>query len=314
MDSSATSHEVVTNLRRSLESVIRGKSEVIERVLVGLLAGGHVLIEDVPGVGKTTLAKAIAKLCNIDNVRVQFTPDLLPSDIVGSPVLDPRDGSFTFRRGPIFAQVLLADELNRASPRTQSALLEAMNEGQVTVDGQTYPLPRPFLVLATQNPVEHQGTYPLPEAQLDRFLLRVGLGYPALEDELQMVLSRQRVDPLDALTPITDAATVIALQARVRDLTVKEPVARYLLRLVTATRSHRDLALGASPRGTVALFRAAQAMAFVRGRDYVSPDDVQSIALPVLAHRVQLSPQARYSGASNEAVVSEILASTAVPT
>lgn len=287
---------------------------MIERVLVGLLAGGHVLIEDVPGVGKTTLAKAIAKLCNIDNIRVQFTPDLLPSDIVGSPVLDPRDGSFTFRRGPIFAQVLLADELNRASPRTQSALLEAMNEGQVTVDGQTYPLPRPFLVLATQNPVEHQGTYPLPEAQLDRFLLRVGLGYPALEDELQMVLSRQRVDPLEALAPITDAATVIALQARVRDLTVKEPVARYLLRLVTATRSHRDLALGVSPRGTIALFRASQAMAFVRGRDYVSPDDVQSIALPVLAHRVQLSPQARYSGASSEAVVSEIVASTAVPT
>ncbi len=309
-----SSHETVARLRRALESVIKGKSEVIERVLVGLLAGGHVLIEDVPGVGKTTLAKAIARACNVDCVRVQFTPDLLPSDIVGSPVLDPRDGTFTFRKGPIFAQVLLADELNRASPRTQSALLEAMNEGQVTVDGQTYPLPRPFLVLATQNPVEHQGTYPLPEAQLDRFLLRVGLGYPTLEDELAMVLSRQRTDPLDALEPITDAASVIALQKLVREVTVKEPVARYMLALVTATRAHKDLALGVSPRGTIALFRATQAMAFVRGRDYVSPDDVQAMALPVLAHRVQLSAQARYGGASAEGVIAEALGSISVPT
>jgi MoxR-like ATPase len=309
-----SSHETVARLRRALESVIKGKSEVIERVLVGLLAGGHVLIEDVPGVGKTTLAKAIARACNVDCVRVQFTPDLLPSDIVGSPVLDPRDGTFTFRKGPIFAQVLLADELNRASPRTQSALLEAMNEGQVTVDGQTYPLPRPFLVLATQNPVEHQGTYPLPEAQLDRFLLRVGLGYPTLEDELAMVLSRQRKDPLDALEPITDADAVMALQKLVREVTVKEPVARYMLALITATRSHKDLALGVSPRGTIALFRATQAMAFVRGRDYVSPDDVQAMALPVLAHRVQLSAQARYGGVSAEGVIAEALGSISVPT
>jgi MoxR-like ATPase len=303
----------VGRLRRALESVIRGKSEALERVLVGLLANGHILIEDVPGVGKTTLAKAVARCCDVRCVRVQFTPDLLPSDILGSAVLDPREGSFTFRPGPVFAQVLLADELNRASPRTQSALLEAMNEGHVTVDGQTHPLPAPFLVLATQNPGDHQGTYPLPEAQLDRFLLKIGLGYPALEDELALVLSRQRTDPLDTLSPVTRAEEVLAMQAAAREVLVKEPVARYILAIVTATRTHRDLSLGVSPRGTIALFRAAQALAFLRGRAYVSPDDVQNLALPVLAHRLQLSAQARYAGGSAESVLTELLREIDVP-
>ena len=300
-------------MRSALQSVIRGKAEVIERVLVGLLANGHVLIEDVPGVGKTTLAKAVARCCDVRCVRVQFTPDLLPSDILGSAVLDPREGSFTFRPGPVFAQVLLADELNRASPRTQSALLEAMNEGNVTVDGQTHALPAPFLVLATQNPADHQGTYPLPEAQLDRFLLRVGLGYPAPEDELALVLARQRKDPLESLSPVTHAEEVLAIQRAVREVLVKEPVARYILALVTATRTHRDLSLGVSPRGTIALFRATQAQAFLRGREYVSPDDVQGLVLPVLAHRVQLSAQARYAGGSAESVLNEIVQGTDVP-
>jgi MoxR-like ATPase len=301
-------------IRRALGRVIHGKSEVIDLLLVGALAGGHVLLEDVPGVGKTTLAKALARAFRAAFTRVQFTPDLLPSDILGAQILSPKEGILSFHRGPVFTNVLLADEINRASPRTQSALLEAMSEAQATVDGVTHPLPSPFLVIATQNPVDYQGTYPLPEAQLDRFLLRIGVGYPAPADELAMLYSRQREDPLAAVEPVADTGELLAMQAAVRDVEVKEAVARYLLRIVTATRDHRDIELGTSPRGALALFRAAQARAFLDGRRYASPEDVQSLAGPVLAHRLGLTAEARYGGSTATAVLAGIVQSIDVPT
>jgi len=282
-------------------------------LLTAILAGGHVLVEDVPGVGKTTLAKAIARVFHVEFSRVQFTPDLLPADIIGSPVLDPRSGSFTFHRGPIFTHVLLADEINRASPRTQSALLEAMSEAQVTVDGTTYPLPPPFFVFATQNPHEFSGTYPLPEAQLDRFLVRVGLGYPAESAELEMLYTRQTEDPLDRLEPIASRDDLLEMQAAVREVELKPAVGRYLLGLVTATRGHADVVLGASPRGTLALFRAAQARAYAQGRGYVTPDDVQALAAPVLGHRLALTPEARYGGRGATRVLEDVVRSLRVP-
>jgi MoxR-like ATPase len=294
--------------------VIRGKDEVIELVLGGLLAGGHVLLEDVPGQGKTTLAKALSRAFAMQFARVQFTPDLLPADILGSMVLQPREGTFSFQTGPIFTNVLLADEINRASPRTQSALLEAMNEAQVTVDGRTHPLPEPFFVVATQNPVDFQGTYPLPEAQLDRFLLRFGLGYPPPDAELEVLFSHRTSRPLDAVVPVADAAALLATQAEVRAVEVREPVARYLLRVVAATREHRELELGVSTRGALAYFRAAQARAFLAGRGYVSPEDLQALAVPVLAHRVSLTPQSRYGGSTPAATIATILAGVEVPT
>ncbi|MFO0759291.1 MAG: MoxR family ATPase [Byssovorax sp.] len=300
-------------IRASLSSVIQGKPEVIDLLLVGVLGGGHVLVEDVPGVGKTTLAKALARTFRATFTRVQFTPDLLPADILGSQILNPREGTFAFHRGPVFTHVLLADEINRASPRTQSALLEAMSESQATVDGITHPLPQPFFVIATQNPVDYQGTYPLPEAQLDRFLLRIGVGYPRPEDELLMLFARQRKNPLDAVEPVADLADLLAMQAAVRDVEVKEPVAKYLLRIVAATRDHKDLDLGVSPRGALAFFRAAQARAFLDKRTYVSPDDVQALAGPVLAHRLLLTTQARYGGVSATSVLSGVVESIGVP-
>jgi MoxR-like ATPase len=244
---------------------------------------------------------------------VQFTPDLLPSDIIGSPVLDPRAGSFSFHKGPIFTHVLLADEINRASPRTQSALLEAMSEGQVTVDGTTYRLEPPFVVFATQNPHEFSGTYPLPEAQLDRFLVRVGLGYPSASAELDMLYARQSRDPLDQLEPVATRDDLVAMQAAVRQVEVRPAVGRYLLSLVTATRDHADIVLGASPRATLALFRAAQARAFLEGRAYVTPDDVQVLAAPVLGHRIALTPEARHGGRGAARVLEGVLQSLRVP-
>jgi MoxR-like ATPase len=313
MAASAATSAAIERIRVALRRVMIGKDDVLDLLLIGVLGAGHVLVEDVPGVGKTTLAKALARALQLTFTRVQFTPDLLPTDILGSQVLSPREGTFTFQRGPVFTNVLLADEINRASPRTQSALLEAMNEGQATVDGVTHPLPQPFFVLATQNPVDYQGTYPLPEAQLDRFLLRIGLGYPSRAAERDMLFSRQRSDPLALVEPVCDGEALARMQAEVREVEVKEPVADYLLTLVGKTREHRDLALGVSPRGALAFFRATQARALLRGRSYASPEDVHALAVSVLAHRTQLGTEARYGGTTAEAVVASILREVGVP-
>jgi MoxR-like ATPase len=305
---------LLSRIRAAVSRVLVGKPEAVELLLTAILAGGHVLLEDVPGVGKTTLAKAIARVFHVDFSRVQFTPDLLPADIVGSPVLDPRTGSFSFHRGPIFTQVLLADEINRASPRTQSALLEAMSEAQVTVDGTTYALSPTFFVVATQNPHEFSGTYPLPEAQLDRFLIRVSLGYPAESAELDMLYARRNQDPLETLQAVATHADLLAMQAAAREIEMTPAVGRYLLGVITGTRGHADVMLGASPRATLALFRAARARAYLVGRSYVSPDDVQALAEPVLGHRLALTPEARYGGGRAARVLQHILQGLRVPT
>jgi MoxR-like ATPase len=303
----------LSSLQAQLGCVILGKPEAIEHVLVALLAGHHLLMEDVPGVGKTTLAKALARCFSGEFRRVQFTPDLLPADILGSSVYSPRDGSFTFKEGPVFANVLLADEINRASPRTQSALLEAMSEGQVSSEGVTRVLPSPFLVLATQNPVEFHGTYPLPEAQLDRFGLRIGLGYPAAEQEADVLFSQAERHPLESVTPVLSAADVLSLQGECRHIRVERSLGRYMVARAEATRRHPSVRLGCSPRGTLALFRAAQARAHFEGRAFVVPEDVKLQAVPVLAHRLGLETKARYTGVSKEDIVREVLESVPVP-
>jgi MoxR-like ATPase len=300
-------------LKTQLGRVILGKAEALDHMLVALLSASHLLLEDVPGVGKTTLAKALARSFAGDFKRVQFTPDLLPTDILGSSVFNPQDGSFTFREGPIFTHVLLADEINRASPRTQSALLEAMSERQVSLEGATRQLPNPFLVMATQNPVEFHGTYPLPEAQLDRFGLRLSLGYPLMEQEEQVLYSQVERHPLDDLKPLLTAEMVLALQAAVRSVRVDRQIGRYIVQLADATRHHASVELGCSPRGTLNLFRAAQARAFLEGRDFAVPEDVKLEAVPVLAHRLTLETKARYGGVSKETVVRDILAQIPVP-
>ena len=299
-------------LKAQLGGVILGKEEAIDHVLVALLSGNHLLLEDVPGVGKTTLAKALARSFEGHFRRVQFTPDLLPTDILGSAVYNPRDGGFSFQEGPVFTHVLLADEINRASPRTQSALLEAMSEGQVSSDGDTRPLPSPFLVVATQNPVEYHGTYPLPEAQLDRFGLRLSLGYPGAEEEVDVIFSQAERHPVDTLEPVLSAEDILALQALVRKVRVERRLGRYVVSLAEATRRHPSIQLGCSPRGTLMLVHAAQARAFVVGRDFVTPEDVKAEAVPVLAHRLGLETKARYSGVSKEETVREILASVPI--
>ena len=309
----ASDRERLVALKEQLARVILGKGEALDQVLVALLSGSHLLLEDVPGVGKTTLAKALARSFAGDFKRVQFTPDLLPTDILGSSVYNPRDGSFSFKDGPIVTHVLLADEINRASPRTQSALLEAMSESQVSIEGVTRPLPEPFLVIATQNPVEFHGTYPLPEAQLDRFGLRLSLGYPAAAEELEVLFGQLRRHPLEDVRPVLDAATVLALQAEVRTVRVERTLGAYVVALSNATRQHPSVQLGCSPRGTLALFRAAQARALLHGRDYAVPEDVKIEAVPVMAHRLGLETKARYAGISKESVVQDVLAAVAVP-
>ncbi|NLF16732.1 MAG: MoxR family ATPase [Lentisphaerae bacterium] len=306
--------ELLSRLKANLCQVIRGKEAVVERFLVALLANGHVLIEDVPGVGKTTLAKALARSLQADYRRIQFTPDLLPTDIVGGMIYSPKTGEFSFRPGPVFCHVLLGDEINRASPRTQSALLEAMSERQVTSEGERRELPRPFLVLATQNPVEYHGTYPLPEAQLDRFAMRLELGYPDEESELAVVLDQRSTHPLEALRPVADTLDLVAAQEAVCRIHVEASVVRYLTRLVRATRDDPRLRLGASPRAALVLFRTCQALALLRGRDYVVPDDVRELAVAVIAHRLFLDTKASYSGTRKQDIVIELLDRLAPPT
>ncbi len=300
-------------VQANVARVIIGKAEATELLLVSLLVEGHVLIEDVPGTGKTTLAKALARSLDCSFARIQFTPDLLPSDVTGLSIYNQRTQEFEFRPGPVFSNILLADEINRATPRTQSALLEAMQERQATVDGQTYPLPRPFLVLATQNPIELEGTFPLPEAQVDRFLMQVKLGYPTEAEEEEILLRYQQDDPLALLKPVATDADVLALQAQVRTLHVNPDVRHYIARVTRATREHAAVELGVSPRGTLALFKASQALAALRGRDFVIPSDVQHLCPPVLTHRVHISPQVRLRGRTPIQVVAEITDSVPVP-
>lgn len=301
------------NLRANLRAVILGKEHTIELLTVSFLAGGSVLMEDVPGVGKTTLAKALAQSLQARFHRVQFTPDLLPADILGTSIYNPQDGSFSFREGPVFCHILLADEINRASPRTQSALLEAMSEGQATVEGVLRRLPQPFIVLATQNPVEFHGTYPLPEAQLDRFMMRLDLGYPDRDAEVTMLYAQQSVKPVDRVEPVIELDDILAMQEAVRAVHVDPAVAQYTVALAVATRHDERLKIGVSPRGSIMLFRAAQAAAFGAGRDYVLPDDVQAMAGHVLPHRLILTSKARYGGTTPASIVEEIISQTAAP-
>ena len=301
-------------LRRNLETVIRGKAGALEVLAIALAAGGSVLMEDVPGVGKTTLAKALARSIDAKYHRVQFTPDLLPGDILGSSIYNPVDGVFTFREGPIFCNILLADEINRASPRTQSALLEVMSEQQVTIEGHCHKLEAPFLVLATQNPVEYHGTYPLPEAQLDRFLVQLYLGYPDAETERDILFAQAESHPLEVLEAVLTREDVLAIQGAVRAVRVEKSVAAYMVALTGRTREDARLRLGCSPRASLMLFRAAQAAAFSAGRDYVLPDDVQRMAPHVLAHRLMLTSKAKYGGTGKAEVIEDLLKDVAVPT
>ena len=295
--------QVTTNV----EKVIVGKRSAIEMALVALLCDGHVLIEDVPGVGKTMLARALAASLGLSFKRLQCTPDLLPNDITGVSVLNQKTGEFEFRPGPAFAHVLLADEINRATPRTQSALLEAMGERQVTVDGVTYPLARPFIVLATQNPIEYEGTFPLPEAQLDRFLMRLSVGYPDAAEESRILRRLQREHPIESLGQVVEGAVLPDLARQAWEVHVDDTVESYVVRLVQATREHPDLALGASPRGSLALFKTAQALAALQGRDYVLPDDVKRMAPLTLTHRLLLKPESALRGRTPAQIVQEIL-------
>jgi MoxR-like ATPase len=300
-------------LKENLQSVIYGKSECIDVMIVSLLAGGSVLIEDVPGVGKTTLAKALAKSIDAKFRRVQFTPDLLPADILGSSIYNPVNGNFKFDPGPVFCNILLADEINRASPRTQSALLEAMNENQATIEGQRYPLPKPFIVIATENPIEFHGTYPLPEAQLDRFLVRFGIGYPAVEVEVDILKSHAHSEPLDRIQPVLQLEQVRQIQQEAANVHVDNGILEYIVDIVHTTRRDNRLKLGISTRGTLMLSRAARARAYFQKRDYVIPDDVLWVVPYILPHRILLSSKTHHSGITAKQIVMDIVGRIKVP-
>jgi len=305
--------ETAKRIRQNVQKVIVGKSDVIELALVAVLCEGHILVEDVPGIGKTTLARSLAASLGCTFRRIQFTPDLLPSDVTGINYFNQKTQTFEFRPGPVMSQVVLADEINRATPRTQSALLEAMQEQQITIDGDTYQLPRPFLVIATQNPIELEGTFPLPEAQIDRFLMRLSIGYPTEAEEHAMLLRFEREDPLEELSAVTFPDELRAMQRRVREVRIEESVRGYLVDIARATRDHADIELGVSPRGTLALYRCAQALAAIRGRAYVLPDDVKLLVPYVLGHRIMVSPTTRLRGRALIDVLMDVVERVAVP-
>lgn len=297
----------------NIKKVIIGKDDVIEKVLIAILARGHLLVEDIPGVGKTTLAKALAKSMELSYKRVQFTPDLMPSDIIGINIYNKDTGTFTFKKGPIFNQIFLADEINRTSPKTQSSLLQAMEEGEISTEEKDYVLEKPFIVLATQNPLEYQGTFPLPEAQLDRFLMRLSLGYPEKEYEIEILKKYGSIKKLNLIEPVVSREDILNMQSIVDNLTVHNDILEYIVNIVNATRSCEDLRLGASPRASIDLLKVSKAKAFLDGRDYVIPDDVKKMALPVLSHRLILSPEARIERKTIEEILKEVLKKVFIP-
>ena len=309
VDVQAVAQKIIDNV----EQVIVGKHETVRLTVIALLCEGHLLIEDVPGTGKTMLAKSVAKSLGCKFRRIQFTPDMLPSDVTGISVFNQKTREFEFRPGPVMAQIVLTDEINRATPKTQSALLEAMEERQLTVDGVTYPMERPFLVLATQNPIEYEGTFPLPEAQLDRFMLRIHLGYPSATDEITMLDSQQFTHPVTRIEQVVPTEELMAAQEQIKSVHISDLIKEYIVSLVNVTRKHPDVYLGASPRGSLALYKTGQARAAISGRDYVIPDDIKALAIETLAHRLIISPSARIKNVDPRAVVQEILDSTPVP-
>ena len=313
MQDTATSTLLARRIIDNTSQVIVGKTLVIELAVATLIAQGHLLVEDVPGVGKTMLAKSLATSIGCSFKRIQFTPDLLPSDVTGISVYNQQSGEFQFREGPLMSQVVLADEINRATPKTQSALLEAMEEQQITVDGVTHLLQPPFLVMATQNPIEYEGTFPLPEAQLDRFLMRISLGYPNLEEELAIIEDQEQSHPIDSLKAVANSQDIIGLQEAAKSVYVDRLVRQYIVSLTEATRNHREVSLGASPRASLGLFRTSRALALIRDRDYVIPDDIKELAAGVIAHRLMLSPSARMRGVQSTDVVEDLLTNVPVP-
>lgn len=303
----------IETIIENIERVVVGKRQEISLSLVAILAGGHVLLEDVPGVGKTVMVKAIAKSFGAHFKRIQFTPDLLPSDVTGVSIYNQKSQEFEFRRGPIMANIVLADEINRTSPKTQSSLLEALEEGHVTIDGETHAIEQPFFVMATQNPIEYAGTFPLPEAQLDRFLLKIKLGYPSPDEELDILSRLENQHPLDQITPVLDTADLLQLRAEASSVYIDEAMKSYLVQIVQETRNDEFISLGVSPRGSIALLKAAKALALVNGRDYVLPDDIKYLAIPVLSHRLTLSTQARMSGVTTHEVLEKLINRIRVP-
>ena len=306
-------NEQIEKIIRNIEKVMIGKREIAELSIVSLLAGGHVLLEDVPGVGKTMMVRALSKSLGANFKRIQFTPDLLPSDVIGVSIYNPKTLQFEFRPGPIVGNIVLADEINRTSPKTQAALLESMEEASITVDGDTIQLPKPFFVMATQNPIEYEGTYPLPEAQLDRFLLKIKMGYPTKEEEIEVLRRAEKTLPIEQINAVLTVVQLVELQRQVKDVHVEDNIKEYIVSLSQNTRFHDKVYLGVSPRASIALMRASQAYAFMQGRGYVVPDDVQYLAKFVFGHRIILKPEARYEGATEEQVIENVLRNTHVP-